>query len=179
LIAIAQLIYIRNIYSFKVKPSVLSWTGWSILMGVGVFSQIINDGFDWSQAGLLLSTFGCLFIALFSISINNFSLIKSDWWFLLLGFLSIGVYFVSKDSLITTLFAITADFLLGIPTLQKAFKFPNLEKSKAWAFGAFSSVLAISICIGDPIVYWLFPVYLLLYNLTMIILSNRKESIQS
>ena len=120
-----------------------------------------------------------LIIALFSISINNFSLIKSDWWFLLLGFLSIGVYLVSKDSLITTLFAITADFLLGIPTLQKAFKFPSLEKSKAWVFGAFSSVLAISICFGDPIVYWLFPIYLFLYNLTMIILSNRKESIQS
>ena len=96
LIAIAQLIYIRNIYSFKVKPSVLSWIGWSILMGVGVFSQIINDGFDWSQAGLLLSTFGCLFIALFSIFINNFSLIKSDWWFLFLGFLSIGVILSQK-----------------------------------------------------------------------------------
>ena len=95
------------------------------------------------------------------------------------GFFVYWRLFCLKNSLITTLFAITADFLLGIPTLQKAFKFPSLEKSKAWAFGAFSSVLAISICFGDPIVYWLFPIYLLFYNLTMIILSNRKESIQS
>ncbi len=144
-----------------------------------MFSQIINDGWDWSQTGILFSTFGCLFIAVFSVCLNNFSLIKSDWWFLFLGFLCMGVYFVSKDSLLTTVFAITADFLLGIPTLIKAFKFPYLEKSKAWVFGSLSSILALSICFGDPIVYWLFPTYLLFYNLTMVVFSNRKVSIQS
>jgi hypothetical protein len=163
----AQLIYLTNTIQRKIKPSVLSWLGWAFLMGTSVASQVIGKGWQWSQTSVLSSAVGCLAIAGVAFFSGNFSLLRKDWSFLVLGLLCLGIYLVSSDAWATTIFAIVADALLGVPTIGKAWREPAQEKSLAWVLGGISSALALVICIGHDWIYALFPFYLLFFNGTM------------
>ncbi|HVS96720.1 MAG TPA: hypothetical protein VHE54_09545 [Puia sp.] len=167
LIGSAQVIYLINTVHRKITPSVLSWLGWAFLMGTSLVSQVMTRGWQWSMTSILCSTFGCLAIAAVAFSSGNFSLLRKDWSFLLMGCLCLCIYLLSNNPWATTMFAIGADGLLGVPTVAKAWREPASERSPAWALGMISSVLALAICVGHDLIYALFPAYLLLFNGTM------------
>ena len=160
----AQVIYLVNTLRGKIRPSVLSWLGWALLMGTSLVSQVVSKGWQWSLTSILCSTIGSLAITLAALLSRNFSLAVKDWKFLVLGLSCMGLYYVSSDAWITTSFAILADALLAIPTIAKAWRNPASEKSVAWILGAVSSVLALAICVGHDWLYFLFPLYLVLFN---------------
>lgn len=164
IISVAQVIYLINTIRRKIRPSVLSWVGWSFLMGTSVVSQVIDKGWQWSLTSILSSAIGCLTIGLVALFSGNYSLARGDWKFLGLGVACIGVYLFSGNAWITTGFAITADALLGIPTILKAMREPALERSPAWLLGVASATLALVSCFGHDWIYVLFPAYLFFFN---------------
>jgi hypothetical protein len=163
----AQLIYIFNTLKKKVTPSVLSWFGWACLMGTSLVAQIIGKGWQWSMASILCSVMGCLAISVVALLSRNYAFRKSDLGFLFAGLACVGIYLCLDNPWITTVFAIIADALLGIPTIRKAYADPASERSVAWILGVISSTLALVICIGHDWIYVLFPAYLFLFNGTM------------
>ena len=170
-ISAAQVIYVFNCLHRKVTPSVLSWSGWAFLMGTSLVSQIVHKGWQWSMTGIASSAVGCMTIAVVAWLSGNFAFRRSDLGFLVAGLGCVGVYVVSDNPWITTVFAIIADGLLGIPTIVKAYRQPASERSVAWLLGVVSSTLALIICFGHDIIYMLFPVYLVLFNGTMAVLT--------
>ena len=56
----------------------------------------------------------------------------------------------------------------GAPAIVKTWGEPAQERSVSWVLSTTSAVLALFICIGHEIIYFLFPAYLLLYNGTMV-----------
>ncbi|HEY4062136.1 MAG TPA: hypothetical protein VGM30_09560 [Puia sp.] len=172
MITIAQIVYLTNTIKRKIRPSVLSWMGWALLMGTSLISQVLGAGWQWSLTSLLLSAVGATTIAITAFCIRNFSLSASDWKFLVLGLGCIGIYFGSHDPWSTTIFAIIADGILGIPTIIKAYKDPVSERSMAWIFGVASQTIALVLCIGHSPLYVLFPLYLFLFNGTMVCLTR-------
>ncbi|HZE86564.1 MAG TPA: hypothetical protein VE035_19720 [Puia sp.] len=171
-ISCAQLIYLSNTLKRKVTPSVLSWIGWACLMGTSIVSQIIGKGWQWSMTGVLCSTIGCFTIAAVAFFSNNFSFRKNDLSFLVVGLICIGIYIWSANPWVTTVFAVIADAVLGIPTIVKAYKDPATERSVAWILGVISSTLALIICIHHDLIYVLFPGYLFLFNGAMVYLTR-------
>jgi hypothetical protein len=172
IIGSAQLIYLLNTLKKKITPSVLSWFGWACLMGTSLVSQVIGKGWQWSQMSILCSTIGCFAIGAVALVSKNFSLKSGDVKFLVVGLACVGIYLLSNDPWITTIFAIIADAMLGIPTILKAYKEPALERSLAWLLGVISSALALMICIHHDLIYALFPGYLFLFNGTMVYLTR-------
>ena len=170
----AQLIYLVNGLQKKVTPSVLSWFGWAFLMGTSLVSQVIAKGWQWSMTGILCSTAGCVAIAAVAFFSGNYSFKRRDWWFLLAGLGCVGVYLGSANPWVTTMFAIIADALLGVPTIVKAYRDPASERSMAWALGTVSSTLALVICVGHDVIYVLFPAYLWVFNTGMVGLTRRR-----
>jgi len=166
-ISAAQAIYILNCVRRKITPSVLSWFGWSCLMGTSLVSQIVHKGWQWSMTGIASSAVGCLTIAAVAWFSGNFAFKRGDLAFLLAGLACVGIYVCSDDSWVTTIFAIVADALLGVPTIVKAWRLPDLERSVAWVLGVVSAALSLSICVGHSFIYVLFPAYLLLFNGSM------------
>ncbi|HEV3411236.1 MAG TPA: hypothetical protein VG101_02105 [Puia sp.] len=163
-ISTGQVIYVINCLRKKITPSVLSWFGWACLMGTSLVSQIDHDGWQWSMTGIASSTVGCLMIAGVAWLSGNFSFRRGDLGFLIAGLGCVGVYVVFDNPWVTTVFAIIADALLGIPTIVKAYREPALERSAAWLLGVVSSTLALIICYHHDLIYMLFPAYLLLFN---------------
>lgn len=170
-ISTAQVIYLNNCLRRKITPSVLSWFGWACLMGTSLVSQIVSKGWQWSMTGIASSTVGCLAIAAVAWRSGNFSFRRSDLGFLVAGLGCVGIYLVSDNPWLTTVFAIIADGLLGIPTIVKAYREPALERSAAWLLGVLSSTLALIICIHHDLIYMLFPAYLWLFNGMMAVLT--------
>jgi hypothetical protein len=168
----AQLIYLYNTVKMKISPSVLSWIGWACLMGTSLVSQVIGKGWQWSMTGILCSTIGCFAIAVIAFFSQNYSFKKSDLSFLVIGLLCIGVYLLSQNPWITTIFAVIADAALGIPTIRKAIKEPATEKTVSWIMGVISSTLALTICLHHDPIYVLFPAYLFLFNGAMVYLTR-------
>ena len=176
-ISSAQIIYVINCLRRKITPSVLSWLGWACLMGTSLVSQIAHKGWQWSMTGIASSTVGCLVIAVVAWRSGNFSFRRSDLGFLLAGLGCVGIYVVSDNPWLTTVFAIIADGLLGIPTIVKAYREPALERSVAWLLGVVSSTMALIICVHHDLIYMLFPAYLWFFNGMMAVLTwGRRRS---
>lgn len=171
-IASAQGIYLFNTLKKKVRPSVLSWAGWACLMGTSLVAQIIGKGWQWSLMGIGCSTAGCLAIAGTALLSGNYAWNRRDLKYLFIGLASVVIYLLSSNAWITTIFAIIADAVLGIPTLQNAYRDPASERSPAWILGVLSSTLALIICFGHDIIYTLFPGYLFLFNGGMVYLTR-------
>jgi hypothetical protein len=168
----AQVIYLINTLTRKIRPSVLSWLGWAFLMGTSLFSQSVAKGWQWSMTGILCSTIGCFAIAAVAFFSRNFSFRKSDLIFLVVGLVCVGIYLLSNDPWVTTVFAVVADAALGIPTIRKAIREPASERSPAWLLGVISSALALVICIHHDPIYVLFPGYLFVFNGGMVVLTR-------
>jgi len=163
-IGAAQVIYLLNCLRKKITPSVLSWLGWAFLMGTSVVSQVVSKGWQWSMTAILCSTVGCLAIAGAAFFSGNYSFKRSDLGFLLAGLGCVAIYVLSDNPWMTTVFAVVADALLGIPTIRQAVKDPASERSAAWILGVVSSTLALGICLHHNVIYMLFPVYLWIFN---------------
>ena len=170
IIIIAQLSYLISTLKREVRPNILSWYGWAALMGTSFISQLIN-GWQWSLTGLMLSTAGSIVIATTALFYRNFFFERKDWNFVFASLVCIALYFMSKNALYTTVFAVLADLLLGIPTIKNAYKNPKAEKSLAWIFGLASWTIALPVCINHDLLYALFPIYLFLFNATMVFLT--------
>lgn len=171
----AQFFLLRDVYLKKMRPSILSWLGWAILMGTSFISQVILK-WEWSLITLGISTCGCLFISLYAYFQKSYLITKRDWYFLFSGIVCMLIYLISKNPWFTTCFAILADFIVGIPTILLAYKNPASQKSKAWIFSFISWTITLIICINGLILYTLFPIYLFLYSGTMILLTYSKRN---
>jgi len=177
LIIIAQATYINQIVKKEINPSVLSWFGWSLLMGISFVVQVIDYGWNYSLTGLGLSTLGCFTICLTAWFTKQYKISKADWIYLATGLVCVLFYVISKNPLLTTIIAVVADFILGMPTLLNAYYNPKLEKSRAWNIGFLSWTISLTNSVGEPFIYCIFPVYLFLYNGVMSVLTFfRKES---
>jgi hypothetical protein len=173
-IGCAQAIYLINTVTRKIRPSVLSWLGWALLMGTTLVSQIVAKGWQWSLTGIVCSTIGCSAIAAVAFFIRNFSFRRTDFVFLIVGLVCVSIYLLSNDPWVTTVFAVVADAALAIPTVQKAIREPATERSPAWLLGVISSALALVICFHHDLIYVLFPGYLFLLNGGMVVLTRRE-----
>ena len=101
-----------------------------------------------------------------------------DYWFAGAGILSILAWQVTKNPNIAYSFALLADLLVAIPTLLKAYRFPETENWKAYgvsAFGFFLAVLAVRVWTYEN---YAFVVYLFLLNLAIAVLAARRPAMQ-
>ncbi|MCB0476953.1 MAG: hypothetical protein KDC84_02250 [Crocinitomicaceae bacterium] len=175
LIIIAQSTYIYNIFKRKIRPSTLSWIGWFLLMFATLIAIIVESGWEWSMSGFAISTFGCGFIGLSALLLKQYTYRSRDWFYFVLGLGCGLIYQISKDPMLTTIAGILADFIIGIPTIVKVITHPDTERTKAWSFGLTSWTLSTLAALQHDLLYILFPAYLMLFNATMIIFTNRKK----
>ncbi len=167
--------YIAGILKGKVKPRPLSWLGWSLLLGVGIFSQVYENGFDISMSITIASSISCLIIFLLSLAKNNFKNKKIDYTCFFLGIVCMIVYVVTRNPLITTIFSISADFLVGIPTILNVYKLPRSENMLSWGIGTFAIFLSFLVALTESdSLLKIYPTYLFFFNALIFILCIRR-----
>jgi len=179
LMVATQGIYIIDVINKKIVPSLLTWFGWALLMGVSLVAQIIEGGLAYSQFGMITATLGCLAISIIALRLNHYSLKKVDWFILGAGLLCLVLYLVSKNAWLTTICSVLADLIIAIPMLIKVVKDPESEKTNAWYISFVTWALTLVICFNHDALYAIFPIYLFTFCVLIILLMNRKSKVDT
>lgn len=131
--AVGALAYLVDTVKGKVKPNRVSFLLWSIAPFIAFAAQI-KQGVGLES--LMTFSTGFLPILTFAASFVNK---KAEWkitrFDLLCGFLSIiglVLWLITKVGNIAIFFSIVADGLAAIPTVVKAYKYPDTELAWPW-----------------------------------------------
>lgn len=173
LISFAQLMLIRDVYAGRMRARILSWIGWGLLIGIGCIAQWVDAGWEQSMIGMAASTIGCFVVSGVALFRKHYAIARADYFYVVLGLICMGLYFTFKDPLLTIVFAVHADFIVGWPTIKAAYHHPISQRSVGWMIGGISWTLTLIICIGHDWLYAIFPAYLWMYNWGMVLLSHR------
>lgn len=174
LVILAQYRMIRRVADGRMKAVVLSWLGWSILMGISVVAQLRDNAWiwDWNLLSVLLSATGCMLIGIIGLWTGNYSRGKGDVLCLVAGAACMAAFFIFSNPWITTVLAIIADLVVAIPMLERAYKDPAGHRTDAW-FIVFSAwtMTSISILFNFSWLHMLWPLYLIGFSGLMTYLS--------
>jgi hypothetical protein len=162
--------YLRDIHHRRVRPHVLSWIGWSFITALGA-SAMYASGSTWATAILFANTVLSASIAGYAImrKVGVWSTGPQDAVFFALGMIGLTLWQLLNAPALAIIFAISADFFFGLPTIVKTYKDPSSETPFVWAMATISGVLSMFALRNFEFSEAAYPVYLLLYD-TMVLL---------
>lgn len=176
IVLIGYIPYVRDILAKKTKPQRTSWFIWLILGGIAFFSQLAEGASSslWMPG---VQTIAVLLVFLLSIKNGMGGFEKRDKISLVLAGLGLLIWILSKEAIFALLMTIFADLMGGILSVIKSYEEPESETMITWVCDAISGLLA-ALAVGSfDVVLWLYPMYILLINLAVIvaiILGKRK-----
>jgi len=168
--------YIKTIIYGKTRPNLVSWSLWMLAPFVGVFLQI--------KAGAGLSVLGTFMAGFCPLTVIIFSLIKRNaiWdittFDIICGLFSVFaliLYILTNKLGISIIFAILSDGLAAIPTIRKAWKFPETETSLTYTVGIINNILALLIIKNWIFSIYAFSIYFIIVNATIVFSIYRKK----
>ncbi len=170
--------YIRTIFSSGTKPNLVSWFIWMLAPFVGAFLQI-KAGAGLSFLGVFMAGFGPLLVIIFSLfkknafwKINTFDIVCG-----IFSLFALILYVLTNNLVISILFAILSDGLAAVPTIIKAWKFPETESSSTYLGGIFNNILALLIIKNWVFSIYSFSFYFIIVNLIIIFAIYRKKMV--
>jgi hypothetical protein len=163
--AIGSFVYLIDTVRGKVKPNRVSFLLWSIAPFIAFAAQI-KQGVGIES----LMTFSTGFLPL-TIFLASFVNKKAEWkltkFDLLCGALSIIgliLWLITKVGNLAIIFSILADGLAAVPTIVKAYKYPDTEIAWPWIATAFGVILTLLTLKEWTFANSGFIVYILLVN---------------
>jgi len=176
---LATYVYIRSMFRGGAKPNRVSWLMWSIAPFIATAAAVSN-GVGWAALPVFMSGFSpfLIFSASFVTKKAQWKLGKFDVFCGLLSALALLLWLVTRDPNVAITFAIASDGLASIPTLTKAWRYPETESGWAFAVGVFNASTSF---VAAPI--WTFsqiafPAYLIAINLMLVISVCNKQIVR-
>lgn len=142
--AAGSIAYLKDTVRGKVKPHKVSFLMWSIAPLIAFFAQI-QQGVG--LAALMTFSTGFLPLTIFIASFVN----KNAEWKLtifdvicgILSLTGLALWMITKVGNVAIFFSIVADALAAIPTLVKAYKYPDTEIAWPWISSVIGVILTL------------------------------------
>lgn len=168
--------YIKDTVRGDAKPNRVSWLLWSIAPLIGT-AAAISDGVSWAVLPVFMSGFGPLlvFIASFVNKNSYWKLEKFDYWCGALSLIALVLWWVTKIPEVAILFAILSDGLAAVPTIIKAWKYPETENAGPFTAGLFNSLTSFAAVKMWNFSNIAFPIYLVIVNITIALAIYRRK----
>ncbi len=170
--------YIRNILKGKTRPNFVSWFFWMLAPFVGVFLQL--------KAGAGLSVLPVFMAGFIPFLVLVASVLKRNaYWKItffdvacgIFAFVALILWILTQNTALSILFAILADALASVPTLVKAYKFPETETSSVYITGIFNNLLGLLVIKNWNFSVYSFGVWFILLNIVLVYFIHRKKSV--
>jgi hypothetical protein len=142
--AVGALAYLIDTVKGKVKPNRVSFLLWSIAPFIAFAAQIkqgvgIESLMTFSTGFLPILTFGASFVN----KKAEWKITKFDLVCGALSILGLILWLITKVGNIAITFSILADGLAAVPTIVKAYKYPDTELAWPWIATVFGVVLTL------------------------------------
>lgn len=131
--SVGTIAYIIDTLKGKVKPNRISFLLWSIAPLIAFYAQIKQGVGMESLMTLSTGVFPLIvLLASFANKEAEWKLTMFDLCCGLLSFVGVIVWYFTKEPNLAILFSILADGLAALPTIVKAYKFPETEVAWPW-----------------------------------------------
>lgn len=167
--------YIRDIIKKKTKPHIFSWIIWTIVTGI-IYALQVSGGAGAGSWVTLCLTLLLLLIIFLSIKNGSKDIKKIDIVFLVLALLTLPIWLVIKQPILSIVLLTAIDMLGFLPTIRKSWNSPYSETLSFYIITTFRHGLSILALEKYTIITWLFPVSWVLANalFSLILIIRRK-----
>lgn len=176
---LATFVYIRSMFRGGAKPNRVSWLMWSIAPFIAAAAAVSN-GVGWAALPVFMSGLSpfLIFTASFVLKKAHWKLTTFDYFCGVMSGLALVLWFVTKDPNVAITFAIASDALASIPTLTKAWNFPETEIAWPFIVGVFNASTSFWAITMWAFSAYAFPAYLIVIN-TLLFFSVYKKQLIS
>ena len=169
--------YVHDIRKGKSKPNLVTWGLWAISPLIATGAALSAHADLWATVRIFMSGAGPVII-FFTGLLTPYSYWKLSSFDYACGFLSLvalGAWLVAGSPILAILLAAIADLLATLPTIIKAWKYPETETLYTYFIGLFTASIIIPAIPIWNIENSAFQVYLLIANVTLFIAVFRSH----
>ena len=161
----------------KAKPNRVTWLLWGLFPMVIFIAQRVQGVQDLSWA-TFVAGFTPLLIVLVSF-INKDAYWKTeprDYYLMAAATVGIVLWAITNEPNLAIIFLLVADILAGVPTLIKAYRYPETESWIAYAISAFGFGLGVLAIQTFTFENYAFISYIFIVNALLAYFASRKRS---
>lgn len=168
--------YIRDTVAGKTKPNRVSWFLWGSVPLAGVAAALSLQADIWATARIFIAGFGPLivFLASFLSTQAYWKLTRFDYFCGATAVFALVLWVVADSPRLAILFFALADLFASLPTLLKAWKYPETETGFTYFMGFVGVLITIPAIPVWNIENSAFQIYLLLVNFLLALFVYRK-----
>lgn len=172
--------YIRDIVWHGVRPRLVSWVIWTLLLGLMTVVSVQERQLG-SALATGISTIGCLAVVVLGWRYATRSVTRYEIATLLAAVAGIALWLTLDNPLLVMVVAIAVDAIAYVPTLVHGWQNPEEESWLAFAVGVVGegAILAAVLQQNATIVGYLYPLYAVVFGTAMvglIALANYRDS---
>ena len=167
--------YIRDMFRGKSKPNLVTWGLWAFAPLIATGAALSASADIWATVRIFMSGFGPLLIFLFAFIVpySYWKLSKFDYACGALSIIALFAWLGANSPVLAILLAATADLLATLPTIIKAWKYPETETVYTYFIGLFTAIIVIPAIPVWNIENSAFQIYLLIANTSLFIIVMR------
>jgi hypothetical protein len=173
--------YIRDMFRGTTKPNLVSWGLWAFAPLTATGAALAADADYWATVRIFMSGFGPLlvFLAAFIVRQGYWKLTAFDYACGALSVAALGVWLIADNPIMAILIAAIADLFATLPTIIKAWKFPETETLYTYFVGLFTATIVIPAIPVWNIENAAFQIYLLVANVSLFLIVLRGYLLRS
>ncbi|MDK1029407.1 MAG: hypothetical protein QGD96_08775 [Anaerolineae bacterium] len=180
--AAGALAYLIDTVKGKIKPNRVSFLLWSIAPFIAFFAQI-KQGVGLES--LMTFSTGFLPLTVFIASFVNkqavWKITRFDFICGIFSILGLGFWMITKVGNVAIFFSIVADGLAAVPTIVKAYKYPDTEIAWPWiatVFGVVLTLLTLSTLTfaNSGFILYILVLNILIYTIVQFRLGEKLQS---
>jgi hypothetical protein len=163
----AYIPYFRDIYLGKTKPHIFTWFLFGLITGIIFLGQVVKGGGAgaWATGMSALMSFAIAALAYYR---GEKNITRFDWGCFIVALLGIALWLVTRDVTLSVVVLTILDIVAFLPTFRKTYVRPYEETLSAYVIGTFRFVLQIAALQSLNLVTVIYPVSVILLNLTFI-----------
>lgn len=173
--------YIRDMLAGKSKPNLVTWGLWAFAPLIATGAALSANADGWATVRIFMSGFGPLLIFIGGLFISQ-SYWKLTWFDYACGALSVvalGAWLVADSPVLAILLAAIADLFAALPTIIKAWKYPETETLYTYFVGLFTASIILPAIPVWNIENAAFQIYLLIANTALLFSVLRGRALKA
>jgi hypothetical protein len=171
--------YIWSTYKGNTQPNRVTFFMWAVAPFIAT-AAALSEGIGWAVLPVFMSGFMpfVIFLASFVNPKAYWRLSRLDFICGALSVLALVLWYVTNNALVAIALAIASDTAAAIPTVIKAYQYPDTEHPGAYTGSTINNLIVFVVLPAYTFAAIAFPAYFVVLNIVILIGIYRKRLIK-